>query len=82
MRENPTRKRTRVETEELRGVSPIRDQAPTVVSSEAKRSEEIGGFEAYLEQPMLSPVADQGIPAHTIAKKIGEESENEKSSSS
>ena len=81
MREKPTRKRKRAKTEELRGVSPIRDQPPTTVSSEAKRSEEIGGFEAYLEKPMLSLIADQGIPAHTRAKKIREESENEKSSS-
>ena len=39
------------------------------------------GFEANLEQPVLSPVADHGVPAQTKAKERREESENEKSSS-
>ena len=60
---SPQEKEKRAETEERREVSPVRDQAPTVVSDEGESNEERGGFEADLEQPVLSPVADHGVLA-------------------
>ena len=57
-REKPTKKRKMAETETRRGVSPVKDQAPIAISYERESSEERGGFEADLEQPMRSPVAD------------------------
>ena len=77
-REKPIRKRKRAKTEverakeieELRGVSPVRDQALTKISNKGESSEEMGGFEADLEQLVLSPVANHGVLAHTRAKEI------------
>ena len=73
MREKPTRKRKRAETkaertreiEELKGVSPVRDQTPIAISDEGESSEENGVFEVDLEQPVLSPIVDHGVPAQT-----------------
>ena len=39
----------------------------------------MGGFEAELEQPMLSPIADHEVPAQTRSKDRREKSDNEKS---
>ena len=85
-REKPTRKRKRVETkeentretEELRGVSPIKDQTLTTISDEEESSEERGGFEADLKQLVLSPVTDHGAPAHTRVEERREERDTEK----
>ena len=59
-REKPIKNRKRADIEIRRGVSPVRDQAPTTFSDEDDNSEKRGGFEAELEQPVLSPVADHG----------------------
>ena len=71
----PTKKRKRAEIE-----AEQRDQAPIVVSDEGDISEERGGFEAHSKQPVISPVADHGVPARTIAEKRREESDNEENS--
>ena len=52
-RVKPKKKRKRVETE-----AEQRDQAPTTVSDEEDNSEEMGGFEADSNQPVLSLVAN------------------------
>ena len=83
----PTRKRKRIETqakrtretEELRGVSPVRDQTSTTISDEGESSEKMGGFEANLEQQVLSPVANHRVPAQTRYEERREESDTEKS---
>ena len=71
MRVKPTKRRKRVETE----VGNI-DQAPTISSGEGDSSEK-GGFEENLEQPMLSPTAEQGAPTPIGAKERELERENE-----
>ena len=55
------------ETEDLKGVSPVRDQTSTTISNDGESSEKMGGFEADLEQGVLSPVADHGVPAQIKA---------------
>ena len=57
----PTRKMKMAETEEMR------HQAPTDASGEGNSSEG-GGYEAHLEQPVLSPTINQGSPAQTEAE--------------
>ena len=57
-REKPTKKRKRVETTENR------DQASTATFGEGDSSEG-GGFEANLEQSMLSSTINHGIPTQT-----------------
>ena len=52
----PTKKIKRAKTKELR------DQAPTVSFDKGDNSER-GGCETDSEQPVLSPVVDEGIPA-------------------
>ena len=51
------------EIEELRGASPVRDQTPIATSNEGESNEEMGGFEANIEQPVLPPIANHGVPA-------------------
>ena len=57
-REKPTKKKKRAETEEMR------DQALVAASGEGNNSER-GGYEAHLEQLMLSSTTDQRIPYQT-----------------
>ena len=73
-------KKKRTETEEPK------DQAPIVVSEEepaTKRRGGGGGYEAYSEQPVLTPTADQGTPTQTRAEEIGKQrAANEETSTS
>ena len=78
-REKPTKKRKMAETETRKGVSPVRDQAPIAISDEGESNEERGGFEADLEQPVLSPVANKRILTHSRVEERREDSENETS---
>ena len=41
----------------------------------------MGGFEENLEQPVLSLVANHGVPSQTRAEERREDSDNEKNSS-
>ena len=66
-REKRTKKIKRAKTKTERGVSPVRDQAPIAVSDEGDSSKEMGGFKSELEQPMLSPVVDNGVSTQTRA---------------
>ena len=51
------------------------------MSDKGTNSEEKGEYEAYAEQPMLSPTADQGTPAPTRTEERGKQRAETKESS-
>ena len=77
-RREKTRKKKKAETKEK-----PKEPTPIAVSDEVTSCEEKGEYEAYEEQPMLSPTADRRTPALTRAKGRGKQkAETEKSSAS
>ena len=46
-----------------------KEPAPITMPAEKSDSEEMGGFEAYSEQSVLSPIAYEATPAQIKAKK-------------
>ena len=63
-----TRKRKRAGT-----TKEPKEPAPITVPKEEATSEEMGDFEAYVEQSMLSLIADQGESAQIRAKEKGKQ---------
>ena len=48
-----------------------REPAPTIVPAKESDSEERGGIEAYSEQPVLSPTADEAALTQIKVEKMG-----------
>ena len=66
-RREKAKKRNRAEIEEPK------DQPHAAVFKEGASSEEMWGYEAYSEQQVLTPTADQGTPAQIGAEERGKQ---------